>query len=298
MSTTTFATKQTKTQTWIYLTKIIRQFPGWYLGLLIGETMFFAVFPLITGLLIRAIFDQLSGETTIGVNVYTLIALLVASAAGKAVAIFADVWVYFNFRWSAAALLRTNLFAHTLKRPGANAVPDSPGEAVSRFRGDVDEIAFYLSESLIIIAFGIFTLVAVVFMFRIDALITVVVSLPLLIIILVANAAENAVQKYREASRKSAGKVTGFIGELFGAAQAVQIASAEERVIQHFSEINTLRKDAAVKDRLFSELLRSIFRNTATIGTGLVLLMAGGKMAAGTYQNRYSLGSNRSSIPG
>ena len=93
MSTTTFATKQTKTQTWIYLTKIIRQFPGWYLGLLIGETMFFAVFPLITGLLIRAIFDQLSGETTVGVNVYTLIALLVASAAAKAVAIFADVCI-------------------------------------------------------------------------------------------------------------------------------------------------------------------------------------------------------------
>ena len=122
-----------------------------------------------------------------GVNVYTLIALLVANAAAKAVAIFADVWVYFNFRWSVAALLRTNLFTHILKRPGARAVPDSPGEAVSRFRGDVDEIAFYLSESLIVVAFGIFTLISVIFMFRIDPLITLVVTLPLLIIILVAN---------------------------------------------------------------------------------------------------------------
>jgi ATP-binding cassette subfamily B protein len=182
-----------------------------------------------------------------------------------------------------AALLRTNLFTHILKRPGARAVPDSPGEAVSRFRGDVDEIAFYLAESLIIVAFGTFTLVSVIIMFRIDPTITLVVTLPLLVIILVANRAESAVQKYREASRKSAGIVTGFIGELFGAAQAVQVASAEARVIGKFREINADRKEAAVKDRLFSELLRSIFRNTATLGTGLVLLMAGEKMAARAF---------------
>ena len=283
MATTTLETPQPKIRPWQYLAKIVRQFPGWYLALLVGETMFFAVFPHIAGLLMRTIFDSLSGEAAIGVNVYTLIVLLVANAAAKAVAIFADVWVYFNFRWSVAALLRTNLFKYILQRPGARAVPDSPGEAVSRFRGDVDEIAFYLSESLIVVAFGIFTAVAVVVMFRIDPAITLVVTLPLLVIILVANRAEKAVHKYREASRKSAGKVTGFIGELFGAAQAIQVGSAEERIINKFSEINATRKDAAVKDRLFSELLRSIFRNTATLGTGLVLLMAGEKMAAGSF---------------
>jgi ATP-binding cassette subfamily B protein len=283
MTTTTIDTPQPKIRAWKYLAKIVQQYPGWYLALLIGETMFFAVFPQIAGLLIRAIFDNLSGEAAVGANVYTLIALLVANAAAKAVAIFADVWVYFNFRWSVAALLRTNLFTHILKRPGARAVPDSPGEAVSRFRGDVDEIAFYLAESLIVVAFGVFTLVSVIVMFRIDPIITLVVTLPLLVVILVANAAEKAVQKYREASRKSAGKVTGFIGELFGAAQAIQIASAEARVVQKFSEINAARKEAAVKDRLFSELLHSIFRNTATLGTGLVLLMAGEKMATGTF---------------
>jgi len=283
MATTTLETPQPKIRAWRYLAKIVRQYPGWYLALFIGENMFFAVFPQIAGLLIRAIFDNLSGETAAGVNIYTLIALLVANAAAKAIAIFADVWVYFNFRWSVAALLRTNLFTHILKRPGARAVPDSPGEAVSRFRGDVDEIAFYLAESLIIVAFGTFTLVSVIVMFRIDPTITLVVTLPLLVVILVANRAENAIHKYREASRKSAGQVTGYIGELFGAAQAIQVASAETRVVQKFREINATRKEAAVKDRLFSELLRSIFRNTATLGTGLVLLMAGEKMASGSF---------------
>jgi len=231
----------------------------------------------------RSIFDTLSGDLTAGTNVYTLIALLIANAAGKAVAIFSDVWIYFNFRWSVAALLRTNLFTHILRRPGARAVPDSPGESVSRFRGDVDEIAFYLSESLIVVAFGLFTLVSIIVMLRIDIVITLVVTLPLLIVIIVANVTEKAIQKYRQASRESAGKVTGFIGELFGAAQAIKVASAEERVIERFSQINQKRKDAAIKDRLFMELMRSVFRNTANLGTGLVLLLAGGKMTTGTF---------------
>ena len=86
MSTTTFETTQPKIRPWRYLAKIVRQFPYWYLGLLIGENMFFAVFPQFAGLLMRAIFDNLSGEATAGANVYTLIALLIANATAKAIA--------------------------------------------------------------------------------------------------------------------------------------------------------------------------------------------------------------------
>jgi ATP-binding cassette subfamily B protein len=120
-------------------------------------------------------------------------------------------------------------------------------------------------------------------MLKIDTLITLVVTLPLIVVILVSNAATKAIQKYREASRQAAGKVTGFIGELYGAAQAIKVAGAEQNVIEKFSQINQERKEATVKDRLFSELLRSVFRNTANLGTGIVLLMAGEKMSNGTF---------------
>lgn len=268
---------------WYYLWQIVRFRPWLYLGLLVFETMFFGVFPQIAGLLMREIFDQLTGSANAGLNVYTLIALLVANAAGKSVAIFIDVWVYSRFRWSVAALLRNNLFTNILKRPGARAVPDSPGEAISRFRGDVDEVAFYLAESLILVGFGFFAVMAVVIMYQTDSLVTLVVIVPLVFIILVANIATKAVQRYREASRKTAGMISGFIGEMFGAAQAVQIATAETRVIHHFIKINQQRKAAAVKDRLFGEVLRTIFHNTGNLGTGVVLLMVGNKMARGEF---------------
>ena len=87
-----------------------------------------------------------------------------ATAVVRAVAIFGDVAVYFRFMYALAALLRRNLFEHILKRPGAQAVPRSPGEAISRFRGDVDEIANFMAESLILAGFGLFAIVAVVVM--------------------------------------------------------------------------------------------------------------------------------------
>ncbi len=273
----------TQKSTFYYLWQIIKYRPWLYSGLFIFETLFFGIFPQIAGFIIREIFDTLTNNTPVGLNIHTLIALLVANAIAKAVAIFMDVWVYFNFRWSIAALLRVNLFSFILKRPGARSVPESPGEAVSRFRGDVDEIAFYLSESLILVGFGTFAVIALVVMFRTDLLISLVILISLLSVIIIANLATKAVQKYREASRSAAGKVTGFIGELFGAVQAVQVATSEEQVIDYFAEINENRKNAAVKDRLFGEFLRTIFNNTGNIGIGFVLLMVGNKMAAGNF---------------
>ncbi len=40
-------------------------------------------------------------------------------------------------------LLRKNLLGRILQQPGARALPDSPGEAISRFQGDVFEIPLF-----------------------------------------------------------------------------------------------------------------------------------------------------------
>ena len=95
-----------------------------------------------------------------------LASLLAATALGRSVAIFADIVAYFNFRYTIEALLCRNLFERILERPGASAVPGSPGEAISRFREDVNEVAFFMAELLITLAFGLFAVVAVVVMTR------------------------------------------------------------------------------------------------------------------------------------
>ena len=270
-------------KTWQYVVRLIRFRPWLYLALGILETLFFGVFPQIVGWITYSFFNALTGDAPVSVGVGGLIVLLVVTAIVRVAAIFGDVAVYFTFQYNIAALLRKNLFEHVLKRPGARAVPGSPGEAISRFRDDVNEIAGFMAESLILTGFTLASIIAVVVMLSIDARITLIVLLPLAIVTAVVNLATQKIEKYREASRKAMSAVTDFIGEAFGAVQSVQVATAEERLVGHFRELNETRRRAGLKDRLFTELLGSVFRNTVTLGTGVVLLLSAQGMRAGTF---------------
>lgn len=270
-------------RTWQYVLQLIRFRPWLYLALGILEILFFGVFPQLVGWITHQFFNTLTGDSQISLGIWGLIGLLVALALVRAFAIFGDVAVYFNFMYALETLMRRNLFEHILKRPGAQAVPGSPGEAISRFRGDVEEIAHFMAESLILAGYGSFALVALVVMLRINARITLVVFFPLVIVVLVVNAVRKRIDTYRRAMRQATGSVTDFLGEMFGSAQAIKVATAEERVVKRFGALNEIRRQAGLKDRLLSELLDSVFRNTANLGTGVILLLVGQEMQAGTF---------------
>jgi ATP-binding cassette subfamily B protein len=269
--------------TWWYIWQLTKYKPWVYGTFGLMEILIFGVFPQLSGFIIQAIFNHLTGEAAVGFNLTTLAVLLVAVAIGRGMAFFTDVWLYFTFQYTVTALLRRNIFDTILKRPGAKAVPDSPGEAVSRFRDDAQEIAWFMSEMLIVLGFGFFAIVALVVMLRINVQITLVVFIPLVIVIFIANFANNKITEYRQASRKATSKVTDFIGELFGAVQAVKVAGAEERSIDHLKDLNETRRKATLKDVLFSQVLNSAFRNTSNLFTGLILLTAGSAMQAGNF---------------
>jgi ATP-binding cassette subfamily B protein len=270
-------------KTYQYVWQLIRFRPWQYLALGILETLFFGVFPQIVAWITYTFFNVLTGESQVVLSVWTLIALLVVTAIARVAAISADVAVYFWFQHTLAALLRKNLFEHILRRPGARAVPGSPGEAISRFRDDVNEISHFMAESLILLGFGTFAVVAVVVMLGINPRITLIVFLPLSIVVLIANLAMRKNEAYFEAQRRATASVTDFLGEIFGAVQAVKVATAEGQVIRRFHKLNETRRGAALKHRLFNELLNSLFRNTVNLGTGAILLLAGQEMAAGSF---------------
>src|SRR5512145_677027 len=93
------------------------------------------------GLIEKAIFDTLTGAAPAGLDIWWLIALMVSVELARIGASFGTALSYANF-WSAVgSLLRKNLLASILRRPGAVPLPMSAGEAVSRFDSDVDEVA-------------------------------------------------------------------------------------------------------------------------------------------------------------
>jgi ATP-binding cassette subfamily B protein len=234
-------------------------------------------------LIIKAFFDMMTGAAQLTFGIWAIVAFLAATWIGRIVAsygfYYADVPIFADI----GMLLRKNLLRHILRRPGAAPLPDSPGEAVSRFKNDVNEIPLFvilvndIMVGLAIIVYAIFL------MAQISPSVTVMALIPVVFVGIIANMATQRIELYRRTSRQAAGKVTGFIGEFFGAVQAVKVANAEQGVIQHFHKLNNERQKLTVREKLFDEVLSSIYRNTSTLGTGVILVLVGQSMRTGNF---------------
>ena len=245
------------------------------LAMMLGE--------LVVGLVSREFFNLLSHQAPAGFNFWTLMAFLAVAALARMGSHFGFARTFILYAANSATLLQKNLLRQVLRRPGAQALPESSGEAISRFREDVWELP---SFAVMLNALGgrlIFSGLALAIMFSINARITLLVLAPLMAVTLLARAATGRMEKYRSDSRDATGAVTGFIGETFGAVQAVKVAGAEAHVTAHFDHLNDSRRKAALKDRLFEELLMSVARNMANAGVGLILLLAAGALRAGAF---------------
>ena len=267
---------------WKVIWKMIRYRRGLWLGnwLMMMLLMLFLQIP---AFVLREFFDALSGNTQTGLNLWTIVALLFAAEVGNTLGIYGLITTNTPFFQYCMTLLRKNLLRHILRRPGASALPDSPGEAISRFRGDVFEIPLFglwINDILGSIAFNI---IALIVMVRISPTYTGLALVPFLVVGVIAAASTRRIDEYRRASSRATGIITGFIGEFFGAVQAVKVATAEDGVIEHFNELNNERRRLALRDRLFNEILNSIFHNATNLGTGVILILAGQAMQAGTF---------------
>lgn len=266
-----------------YLWRLVRYRGGLYALLAFLGILHWLV-EMVPGLLAQRFLNWLAvPDPTLG-EVWWVVGLLGAGAVAHTAFFTGQSVAMVTFRHTVGALLRRNMLEHVLRRPAARALPDSPGEAASRFGGDVDEVMEALLWVSEMTAAVVFAVVAVVIMLRTQAYITLVVFAPLVGVVAIANAASRRIERYRRANREATSRVTGFLGEVFGAVQAIKLANAEKHVIGRFHLLNEERRRAAVKDSLFQEVLHSIFWNTVNVGTGAILILAAGAMRAGTFR--------------
>ena len=243
----------------------------------------FHALPLAAGLLTREIFNELGGKGEVGFDVWTLLALVVGVSLARVSIMIGGVWTWSTLFFTLGSLMRRNMLAWLVDGPGTRRVPASPGESVSRFRDDVDEVMEFVEGWTDFTGFAITAVVAIIIMFMIAPTITFVVLVPLAGMLFFGHKMGGYIRKYRKANREATGRITSFIGEVFGAVQAVKVASAEDRVLRHFGQLNDNREKVAVKDALFSEIFRSVNANMINIGTGLVLILAAEGMRGGSF---------------
>jgi len=160
--------------------------------------------------------------------------------------------------------------------------PDSSsGEAVSRLRDDMAHISVFMTWTADpvgqVLAFGI----AFVVLARIDLRITLFGFLPLVVILAFVNLLNNRIRRYRKANQESIGQVTGLLGELFGAVQAVKLAGAETHVVAHLQRVNEIRRAAALRDKLLTNLINAFSFGATNIATGVLLILSAQSLQSG-----------------
>ncbi len=237
----------------------------------------------VPGLIERAVFDSVTGKAPARFGVWTLVAFYASFSLVRLSASVGSGWFYVTVLYRGGAFLRRNLLTSILQKPGALPLPVSSGDAMSRFGNDADEVADWPMWLPYLVGHVVTAAVAISIMASINPLVTLVAFVPLAFVTAGTRIAWGRALAYASASRAANGALSGFMGEVFGAVQAVKVAGVTLDVVAHFASLAEALRCARRRERLFRSLIDAGSRTAVSFGTGMTILLAGQAMARGTF---------------
>lgn len=242
-------------------------------------TIFYLQF-LLPGLILRYFFDSLIRSSSFSLELGGVIVILVVAMLLRIPLLLSARTVDVTYRLTLETLLGVNILERILEISGGDG---SPGEVVNRFRDDIEEIKWYMLWCLDMVARAIFVGGVVIILINIQPIVTCVAFLPLIAVTVITKLISTKIKKYRSANREATGATTNYVGEMFGAVQAIQVASQEDSVLNHFKVLNHRRFRVALKDFIFKELQEAGFAHLVNLSTGMILLLVGKSMKEGSF---------------
>lgn len=241
------------------------------------------IIPLIEGILIKAFFDIIGGKNTSIFKPYELIILMAITSLIHILIIR----LYFkksslhNFHIS--TLLRRNMLNSILKKHGSKAIESSAGEVINSFRDDVSQITTSIFWLATLIGQIIISIEAIVILLLINVEITLLVFIPLIIVIRLAQKSERNIEKNREEGRNATGAVNGAVGEIFESILSIKVSGSKKDLMTNLKTLNNKRHKAMIKDSLVSQIIDSIYNNVINVGTGVILLLGARAISKGNF---------------
>ena len=239
------------------------------------------------GLIAKVIFDRLSaqGAQSDITFLWGMIALYLGIEIARLFVAIGYEYYGMTFRLLVSSLLRANLIASILRRRSDQPLPVSSGEALNRFRhdedmGEVTDFPTWIPDQ---VGKWVAAVVAVVIMARINLTITLVIFIPLFSIIVLSRLAWGRLLETYRQGRLALDAATGFLGEVFGAVQAVKVAGAEQSIVDHLTALNRARAQVETRQVFYRGLLFALNNSVVNFGIGVMLLMAGTGISRGTF---------------
>lgn len=262
---------------------IARQRPGLFAVAVAAWTAWWAL-PLALGLGLQRLVDAIAAEAAVW-SLAGLAAVVLAVEATRVLAFQGAIRSWIRWWIVAQTRLRANLLEAQLARGGGASGPPirDAGAAVTVFRDDVEDTTAFVDAWIDLAGTAMFTLAALAIMANVDALVASVVAVPLVLTFAFTTVLGRRLRTYRRADREATERVTGLLGDVFGAVLTVKTAGAEPQAVARLADRNRVRRRTAIRDRLVTDLLRGASTSTVDLTIGLVLLAAAGAMRAGEF---------------
>lgn len=239
--------------------------------------------PVLVGLVLKEVFDAIAAGRPATATDWVLAFVGVEIAR---IAVFWSAGVVWQAWWHGVMLmLRANVLGSLLldREPAAGRLPGSSGEALNRFRDDVEDLTWFVDVWVDVTGGVVFTVAAIAVMVSIDPLVTLVVVLPMIAVVAGTRALSNRLRASYAATRQSGASVSSFVGELMGGVLALKVAGAEQAAMRRLREVNAERRDQAVRSQLLTNLLEVVSYGAVDASVGLVLLLSAPAMRRGDF---------------
>ncbi|MCA9944930.1 MAG: ABC transporter ATP-binding protein [Anaerolineales bacterium] len=271
-----------KTGTW----SLIRYRP-WHFVLSVAMALYAFGMRLVPGWLEKTFFDQLEGSvetaTTLANTLWTILLLIVGVELSRMVFDIVGNWGAAKVRMAGQSVMRINILQNILSKPGAEPLPVPTGDVINRMDDDLADFADFPTWVPEISGHTTFAIFALIIMFRIAPGITAVAILPLIGVFFLTRWAWGRFLTYVRISRVSDSAVAAFLGETFGAIQAIKVADAETGTIGYLRELSDARRVANVRFGLFWAIFQSVTDNMGDVAVALMVIMAGFSLQQGTF---------------
>ncbi|NKB67476.1 MAG: ATP-binding cassette domain-containing protein [Candidatus Latescibacteria bacterium] len=238
----------------------------------------------------REVLDSLTSQAQHGKNlnlgIGALLVLLGASVLLRYLLIMFARMAEYTFSYGVQFLLKRNILHWLLTVPShgrKQTLPASPGEAVNRLDADSQGLLAPTHAWCGLAVQLIPAVFASAYMYSLQPYIALIVVLPFLAVAALIPLIETHLKRYRESLRRTSGHLSGFIGEIFNAVQAVQVAGAQQRAADYFAHLAQLRRRSALRETLFFKILDAWEWHLHSLSTGVILLLAARSMRAGEF---------------
>ena len=224
------------------------------------------------GLIFKEFFDALTGEAPVHFGVWTLVALYAAVKMVDMVATIGEEVFRALVVGYVRALLQWNLFGVILRsRPTRERY--TSGDMLNRFDEDVDQIVHAVAWSSRSVGMVVALIIALVIMFRISPLVTILGLLPVIVLLYLTRPLGTRVQALWHDAREASGQTTGALGEMLGAVQAIKVADSESAAVRRFEAMSDDRRRAHMGAAVPATVLFAMNELSVVFATAVVLMV-------------------------